>query len=154
METLDPQKLTLELTLESLCNIIQQIHTDNPDCSDVDVNTGIVFGATSIGIGYSQCNVPFMAANTFASKEPNLATVIHKTSIEVPFMAANTFASKEPNLATVIHKTSIEAIEEAGVEEAQLAREAGDIASEGIVIVVKAFLQYKLQCGFWSGKEY
>ncbi|KAK9752248.1 hypothetical protein QE152_g4421 [Popillia japonica] len=66
-----------------LCNIIQKIHTDNADCRDADVNTGIVFGATSIGIEYSQCNellttinVPLMAANTFASKERNLATVI------------------------------------------------------------------------------
>ncbi|KAK9728156.1 hypothetical protein QE152_g18110 [Popillia japonica] len=112
-----------------LCNIIQKVHTDNADCSDVDVNTGIVFGATSIGIGYSQCNELL-------------------TTINVPFMAANTFASKERNLATVIHKTTIEVMEEAGVEEAQLAREAGDIDSEGIPCITV------VADGAWSKRSY
>ncbi|KAK9721311.1 hypothetical protein QE152_g21589 [Popillia japonica] len=112
-----------------MCNVIQSICTQHPNPDDIDINKAISLGIISSGTGYSRCNELFACINA-------------------PFMSGKTFLIQQEQLGDVIHETALKVMEEAGREEAELAREKGDVDGDGTPCVTV------VADGAWSKRSY
>lgn len=113
-----------------MCNITKTILTDRPEVEKeiLDVNKSVVLATLSTGNGYSQMS-EIMA------------------TLNIPCMAQNTFSRCMEEISTAIHDTAWKVMEEAGVEEAALAKEVGDFKNGYPAITVIAD-------GAWCKRSY
>lgn len=88
-----------------LCGYIGTISTQEEQ--NVDINDAAVCGAIATGTGFSQMKEMFASMN-------------------LPMMSSHTFVSKEEALGSKIKENAVEDMLEAGRQEAELAKEAGD----------------------------
>ncbi|KAK9675160.1 hypothetical protein QE152_g40596 [Popillia japonica] len=95
-----------------MCNVTQSISTQNPNADEIDINKAVSLGIISSGIGCSQCHELF-------------------SSINAPFMSEKTFLILQEQLGDFIDETALKVMEEADREEPELAREKGDVVSDG-----------------------
>lgn len=95
-----------------MCNLITKIESEKSE-SYIPINKAIVNATVGIGIGYTQLS-EFSAI------------------LEIPYLSVNTYSKIFDNLSTVIEQTAWEQMRLAGIEEKQLAMEAGDFDIDGI----------------------
>lgn len=95
----------------------------------MDVNSAAVSGIISIGAGHS-----------------NLSELL--AALNIPYMASGTFADKEGPLIDVIELAAWESMKEAGIEEARIARERGEVDGEGCPLITV------IADGAWSKRSY
>ncbi|KAF0691454.1 Uncharacterized protein FWK35_00035195, partial [Aphis craccivora] len=95
-----------------MCNLVTKIESEKSE-SYIPINKAIVNATVGIGIGYTQLS-EFSAI------------------LEIPYLSANTYGKIFDELSTVIEQTAWEQMRFAGIEEKQLAIEAGDIDTDGV----------------------
>lgn len=101
----------LESTLKlkcSMCNIIKYLPLFNTNDGHMNVNEAMALGAISTGTGYS-------------TADEIMAT------LNIPFMAPNTYQSFHEKIGGIIRNKAWNTMEEAAKEEAQIARDLGEI---------------------------
>ncbi|XP_074030785.1 uncharacterized protein [Leptinotarsa decemlineata] len=104
-----------------ICGITQQIHSEDPRnvsgiTESLDINSALILGAVSSGNGYS-----------------TLAEI--SVVINMPMMAENTYSNYHDKVSDVIYSTAKEVMEEAGKEEAELAKNLGEIDENGVPFI-------------------
>lgn len=101
-----------ELVLKCrMCLCVKTI-TTNENVKNLDVNSSVVLGCISTGIGYSQMNEL-------------------SASLNMPLMSHNTFNNYHEKVAHVIRNANITLMHEAAVEEANLAIEEKEVDKDG-----------------------
>lgn len=132
MEMVSEQRHGLSSTLFlkcKLCGITKQIYSDPCDPNNIKLNDGVVLAATSIGIGYAQTEELF-------------------SSINVPFMAKQTYTASHERVADALHKSALQTMEDAGKEEAEIAKNIGALDENGIPCITV------IVDGAWSKRSY
>lgn len=111
-----------------MCNCLK--HITNEDKSEyMNVNSAIVLGSISTGIGYSQINE--VAA-----------------SLNIPLMSMKTFNSYHESTAKIIKSSLWKSLGDAAAEEAKLATEDGDKDESGIPCITV------VTDGAWGKRSY
>jgi hypothetical protein len=95
-----------------MCNLITKIESEKSE-SYIPINKAIVTATVGIGIGYTQLS-EFSAI------------------LDIPYLSTNTYGKIFDELSTVIEQTAWEQMRLAGIEEKELAIEAGDIDTDGV----------------------
>jgi hypothetical protein len=95
-----------------MCNLITKIESEKSE-SYVLINKAIMTATIGIGIGYTQLSEFFAI-------------------LDIPYLSTNTYGKIFDELSTVIKQTAWEQMRLAGIEEKQLAIEAGDIDTDGV----------------------
>ena len=122
--------LYCEYTLECKMCLIQKIITNEEKLeSKLDVNTSMVLGSVSIGIGYSQIN--------------ELAACLN-----MPLMSANTFSNYHTAVAHLVRESAWKNMEAAAAEEANLATAEGEVDVDGIPCITV------VTDGAWGKRSY
>lgn len=111
-----------------MCNIIKQIHSENPK-NVTNVNSSLVLGTISAGIGFSAIDELSAALN-------------------MPAMTEKTYFSYHEKVSDVVFKTAWKQMIEAGQEEADLAKELGEVDVAGIPCITV------VADGAWSKRSY
>lgn len=111
-----------------MCNAIKEISTDS-NGSEFNINSAAVLGILSIGCGFSQM-------------EELLAT------INMPCMSYRKFSSEHDKIGHILHKTAAQQMEQAGKEEAKIARELGFIDKDGFPLITV------IADGAWCKRSY
>nr|XP_022911954.1 uncharacterized protein LOC111422910 [Onthophagus taurus] len=120
--------LSSQITLQcKMCGIQKKITTDSINTSKI--NDSVVLVATSIGIGYSQADEFFSV-------------------LDIPFMANKTYNNSHDNIAHIIHDSALKSMEEAAKEEAEIAKNIGDVDKNGIPCITVVV------GGSWSKRSY
>ncbi|XP_071056943.1 uncharacterized protein [Onthophagus taurus] len=120
--------LSSQITLQcKMCGIQKKITTDSINTSKI--NDSVVLAATSIGIGYSQADEFFSV-------------------LDIPFMANKTYNNSQDNIAHIIHDSALKSMEEAAKEEAEIAKNIGDVNKNGIPCITVVV------DGAWSKRSY
>lgn len=96
-----------------MCNLLTTILSEAKKLEYIPINKAITNGTCAIGIGYTQ-----------------LAEL--SASIDIPCMSPNTYIKLADILSEDIKDTAWNVMKLAGIEEKQLAMEAGDVDIDGI----------------------
>lgn len=137
MDCESERKQGLRSTLTLVCRMCRRkdvIHTDPPPDAQAsigcgDVNTSAVCGIMSIGCGFSNLNELLASMN-------------------IPRMSSDTYTKIEDNVGHIINQAAWEEMKRAGAEEARLARECGNIDSDGTPTIAV------IADGAWSKRSY
>lgn len=122
--------LYCEYTLKCQMCLIEKIITNEEKMeSKLDVNTSLVLGSISTGIGYSQIN--------------ELAA-----SLNMPLMSPNTFNEYHMKVAHLIRESAWKSMEEAAIEEANYAIAEGEVDEDGIPCITV------VTDGAWGKRSY
>lgn len=108
----------------NMCNGTFSINTDNGN-----VNTDVVEGVMSAGIGFFNSEELFSAIN-------------------IPFLSTNLYTREEIKIANAWKKTASRLMREAANEEADYARSIGSVASDGTPLITV------VADGCWSKRSY
>lgn len=95
-----------------MCNTITKIESEK-NGSYIPINKAIVTACVGIGIGYTQLS-EFSAI------------------LDIPYVCSNTYGKIFDEISIAIEQTAWEQMRLAGIEEKQLARDAGDIDTDGV----------------------
>ncbi|KAJ8912412.1 hypothetical protein NQ315_013479 [Exocentrus adspersus] len=98
-----------------MCGIVQTIYLCENTAS-VDSNTSLVMGTISAGVGYTASEEIF-------------------TSLNIPFISERSFLKYQNKVADANETVSWKAIESAGREEAELAKNLGEIDTNGVPLI-------------------
>ncbi|CAN8014726.1 unnamed protein product, partial [Ixodes persulcatus] len=120
---------TFKCRMCSRVDVIESEPRPEKDSRLMDVNSAAVSGVLSVGAGFS-----------------NLSELL--AALNIPCMASGTFASKEGPLIDVIELAAWQSMKEAGVEEARMARECGEVDGEGYPLITV------IADGAWSKRSY
>ncbi|CAH1109132.1 unnamed protein product [Psylliodes chrysocephalus] len=117
-----------------MCGITKQIYSEDPKnfsgtTDSIDINSALTLGAVSTGIGYS----------TFAKIA---------AAINMPMIAEKTYVHYHEKVADAIYSTATQVMEEAGREEAELAKRLGEVDGNGIPFITV------VADGAWSKRSY
>lgn len=114
-----------------MCNITDTITTERcqQGNTDTEINSCVAMAAISTGVGY--CQVEEIAA-----------------AIDMPIMSNKTFNKYHNKVSETIFKMAWASMREAGQEEAKLARDLGEVDSEGIPSITV------VTDGAWSKRSY
>ncbi|XP_074026881.1 uncharacterized protein isoform X2 [Leptinotarsa decemlineata] len=101
-----------------MCGITETITTEKcqQEATDININSSVAVAAISTGIGFSQIE--------------ELAT-----TIDMPMMSSKTFNKYHDKVSETILTSAWSSMVEAGQEEAKLARDSGEVDSEGIPFI-------------------
>lgn len=111
-----------------MCNISKSISLCNTT-TNMDVNKSLALGSIPTGSGYS-------------GSEELL------TSMNIPFMAPETFYKCEDIVADTIHNVAWKTIKDAGKEEADMAKNLGEVDKNGVPLITV------IADGAWSKRSY
>lgn len=114
-----------------MCNLITHIRTEKPEQSGdlMNVNTAAVAGIITTGGGYSQ-----------------LEEIC--ASLSMPCISRDTWQAYHDNVSETIYHTLQDVMRDAGREEAELAKAAGEIDKDGIPLVTV------VADGAWGKRSY
>nr|XP_023028737.1 uncharacterized protein LOC111516867 [Leptinotarsa decemlineata] len=117
-----------------MCGITQQNHSEDPRnisgiTESLDINSALILGAVSSGNGYS-----------------TLAEI--SAAINMPVMAENTYSNYHDIVSDVIYSTAKKVMEEAGKEEAELAKNLEEIDENEVPFITV------VADGAWSKRSY
>lgn len=114
-----------------MCGLKEEISTEDPNKKDeyISVNAAAVSGIMATGGGFAQLE--------------ELTAVL-----DIPCMAKNTYAKNHEKVYAAVHKTAWQLMQEAGQEEARLARERGDVDQDGVPLITV------VADGAWSKRSY
>ncbi|KAK5640569.1 hypothetical protein RI129_011380 [Pyrocoelia pectoralis] len=114
-----------------MCNTERILCTENPNQNEdkLNVNSAAVLGFVSAGLGHSAMN------------EIN-------ANLDLPPMSYRQYSKHHEIISDVILQTAWSSMEEAGKEEAELAKEVGDIDDDGIPTITV------IADGAWSKRSY
>ncbi|KAG5874362.1 hypothetical protein JTB14_002750 [Gonioctena quinquepunctata] len=115
-----------------MCNLVKYIETERKKTTDTNhmgINSSVVLGAVSTGIGYSQLEQ--IAA-----------------SIDMPIMSDKTYMSQHEQLAHIIYSSVSDTIQESAKSESDMAKELGDMDENGIPCITV------VTDGAWSKRSY
>lgn len=112
-----------------MCNLEKTIDLTKRVQDELELNDALVLATISTGTGYSTAEEMFAVLN-------------------IPFMTSATYQKHYENVAQHIEGVSWKVLEEAGREEAQLARELGQLDEDGIPMVAV------IADGAWSKRSY
>ena len=113
----------------NFCNKIEVLTSDSEIGHEKNINSSVVLGAISTGIGYTQVN--------------ELASILN-----MPFVSPNTFNKYHEQVADFIRSSAWHSMEEAAAEEAKFAKENGDVDEHGIPCVTV------VTDGAWGKRSY
>lgn len=113
----------------NMCNSLTSIFSETKKLDYIPINKAIFNGTCAVGIGYTQ-----------------LAEL--SASIDVPCMSPNTYIKLGDTLSEDIKDTAWNVMKLAGIEERQLALEAGDVDIDGIPMCPV------IADGQWSKRSY
>lgn len=119
---------TLQLYCEN-CHAQLQLSTSRVDGPLKNINSSIVSATVSAGIGYSQLE--------------EITSIV-----EIPCMADKTYMEISEELKAHINEVSMEELKAAGREEARLAREDGDLHTDGTPMITV------VTDGAWARRSY
>lgn len=112
-----------------MCNCMKTITSDIKPQSKANVNSSVVLGSISTGIGYTQ--ISELSA-----------------TLDLPFMTLKTYNKYHEQVAELIRASAWQKMEEAAGEEIKLARDNGDIDKDGIPCITV------VTDGAWSKRSY
>lgn len=112
-----------------MCGIKKNLELSSDNEQMMDPNTAMVLGTISSGNG-------FTAAQSIL------------TSLEVPFVSFPTYQKIENSIADVVHETAWKTMEEAGQDEANIARSLGEVDDSNIPYITV------IADGAWSKRSY
>ncbi|XP_063242387.1 uncharacterized protein LOC134542230 isoform X1 [Bacillus rossius redtenbacheri] len=114
-----------------MCNMIKHVRTEKPDQAAelMNVNAAVVSGVVTTGGGYSQLEE--MCA-----------------SVSMPCISRDTWQVYHGQVSESINKTLQDVMREAGAEEAELAKAAGEVDKDGIPLIVV------VADGAWAKRSY
>ncbi|XP_074035211.1 uncharacterized protein [Leptinotarsa decemlineata] len=112
-----------------MCCLIQTITTERSECTEMDINSGLAVAAISTGVGFSQLDE--IAA-----------------TVNMPMVTNKTFNKYHDKVSDVLRKSTWDSMQEAAEEEANLARDVGDIDNDGVPCITV------VTDGAWSKRSY
>lgn len=103
----------------NMCNVVKSIRTERPQHTKelMNVNEAAVAGVVTTGGGYSQLE--------------ELCA-----SLDMPCMSSDTWQAYHDHVSESINQTLQDVMREAGKEEAELAKAAGEVDKDGIPLIV------------------
>ena len=111
------------------CNIEKTICTDeNTDHSEMNINSAAVFATISTGNGHSQ--------------------LVEQAILNIPQMSYRQYNKHHSEISKKIFESSLQAMEEAGKEELELAKQTGDVDKDGVGLITV------IADGAWSKRSY
>ncbi|XP_050512375.1 uncharacterized protein LOC126888289 [Diabrotica virgifera virgifera] len=112
-----------------MCNCLKTITSDKKSENKVNINSSIVLGSISTGIGYSQTS--------------ELAA-----TLDLPFMTLKTYNNYHEQVAEFIRASAWQTMELAAAEEIKMAKDAGNVDENGIPCITV------VTDGAWSKRSY
>lgn len=96
-----------------MCNLSTDLHTDNPSmATEMNLNSAAVLATLSIGCGHTQM-------------------VEQQAIMNIPQMSFRQYSVHNELVSNTIYEAAWESMEEAGMEELQLAKDIGEVDEEG-----------------------
>lgn len=132
LNLIQEKRFGLSSKLHFKCNMCLNefyVELNKPKNSEMDINTSVVAGAVSIGIGYSNAQELFEA-------------------IDIPFLSSRTYAKYHDIVHKGWEQAALLSMKEAGREEAEHAVAQGQVDEDGIP-VIKVVAD-----GCWSKRSY